>query len=214
MWQKSFPPSPRLPQGALPYSCQPFLHGFTLIELLVVIAIIGILSAVVLSNVNSAREKAKFTGAQAQARQLAQSVLLYDSDVGFYPPDVSRGWDPGFSQPLPYDPDNPSAQWNGTCGHCPSDWQTIVQERWRGSYFSVWPGETPWGGEYDYNYWSATTTRYGCVVPPGIYLGVQRDRSDTRESAVPEEDEQYFLDKGLDADGCLNGEIQFLLQRL
>ena len=53
-------------------------QGFTLIELLVVIAIIGILSAVVLASLNTARDKGQ------DAAIKTQSQLFYDSNGGKY----------------------------------------------------------------------------------------------------------------------------------
>ncbi len=50
--------------------------GFTLIELLVVIAIIGILSAVVLTSLNSSRDKAQDTKKVNDVKQIALALEL------------------------------------------------------------------------------------------------------------------------------------------
>jgi type IV pilus assembly protein PilA len=54
--------------------------GFTLIELLVVIAIIGILSSVVLSSLNSAREKGKNAAAKSELASVRSQANLYYDD--------------------------------------------------------------------------------------------------------------------------------------
>ena len=114
---------------------------------------------------------------------LKQAVMLYYADMGFYPPDVNRGWDPGFVRSMPWNPDtgtpNPPAgayTAPGTnCSHCPVNWIALVTARWTGPYLAEWPRFTPWMGKFDYNYWGTGAVRFGCTVSPGVYVGVQGD---------------------------------------
>jgi len=185
--------------------------GFTLIEVLVVIGIIGILATIVLINMKSARERANAAKAGALSRNLRLAVELYYDDMGFYPPDVNRGWDPGLTRPLPYNPDTGEEN-NPSCPHCPVNWTTVVGQKWNGPYISIWPQVTPWGGKYDYNYWDTITDRSGCQVPAGIYIGVQGDYNNNH--TIPNYAEQVMLDQTYDTDACLNGESQMILIKL
>lgn len=185
--------------------------GFTLIELLVVISIIGLLSSIIFASLRGAREKAKAAHVMSTAYALKQASELYYSQMGFYPPDVGRGWDPGFIKPLPWNPDT-GATAIPACAYCPPNWDSIVQARWDGPYLPQWPQTTPWNGKYDFNYWPVGAERYGCSVPPGAYIGVQRDYAD--ENPISAAAEQTMLDLHADFDGCLNGESQVILFRL
>lgn len=183
--------------------------GFSLVELLLVITVIGLLASIVLINLNNAREHAKVVEATATARTITSSIALYRNDMGFFPPEVDKGWDPGLVEPFPNNPDTGKKNRNVDCDHCPKNWQNIVRNNWDGPYLGKWPQFTPWLGKYDYNYWGSWTTHYGCYVPAGIYVGVQRDYDD--ENPITPLAEQIMVNKGYDADSCINNEAQLVL---
>ncbi|MEX0931657.1 MAG: type II secretion system protein [Candidatus Paceibacterota bacterium] len=89
-------------------------RGFTLIELLVVIAVIGILSTVVLSSLNNARDKARFAKSSSQFKSFHHALELYllEND-GVYPGDVDRGIPSGLESYLASD-DWPNGPWSGS----------------------------------------------------------------------------------------------------
>ncbi len=66
--------------------------GFTLIELLVVIAIIGILSAVVLASLSTARDKSRDAHRLEAAHQLQLALETYRTSNATYPSTSGTWW--------------------------------------------------------------------------------------------------------------------------
>lgn len=84
--------------------------GFTLIELLVVMAIIGILSGVVLTSLNGARQKGRDARRISDIKQLQLALELYYDSKGYYPDTIGPAGptsplvDEGFIASIPTDP--------------------------------------------------------------------------------------------------------------
>ena len=66
--------------------------GFTLVELLVVVAIIGMLTALLLPAVHSAREAARRTQCSNNIRQIVQAVIHYETAQGIFPTGGDVPW--------------------------------------------------------------------------------------------------------------------------
>ncbi len=85
--------------------------GFTLIELLVVMAIIGILSGVVLTSLNGARQKGRDARRISDIKQIQLALELYYDSNNKYPLSIGPAnnsvlVNSGFIASLPVDPSN------------------------------------------------------------------------------------------------------------
>ena len=129
----------------------PCSSGFTLIELLVVIAIIGILAAVVLGSLNSARERGQVAAAQSQLQEIRKAALLLHADTGFYPSGVNSVTDlcvdPGDPNEISVTGTNAGLTANGR------GWSS-----WNGPYLAA--VTDPWGGQYYFD------SDYDCTGEP------------------------------------------------
>src|SRR5687768_16715508 len=84
-------------------------RGFTLVELLVVISIIGMLMALLLPAVQSARESGRSNTCRNNLRNLSLSVIQYETNRSAYP-----GYNNDIDPTVPYDgvlDDNDRRSW-------------------------------------------------------------------------------------------------------
>ena len=92
--------------------------AFTLVELLVVIAIIGILVALLLPAVQSAREAARRLECQNHYKNLGLAILNYESQHSIFPPGEIHGgsWNTGYSPSTSSGTKRDHCEWDGQIG--------------------------------------------------------------------------------------------------
>lgn len=88
-------------------------RGFTLIEMMVVVAIIAILVALLVPNFVRARAQAQTAACEANLKEIATALELYDTDNQSYPnfngTQLGQALDPTFAQYLQQIPVDPAA---------------------------------------------------------------------------------------------------------
>lgn len=60
-------------------------RGFTIVELLIVIVVLGVLAAIVITNLSDVQDRANETSVTNDLKSIAKQVELYKVDIGRYP---------------------------------------------------------------------------------------------------------------------------------
>lgn len=123
--------------------------GFTLVELVVVIVLIAILAAIVTPQIFKVTAKARVSKAVAEYNTIKKALIAFYGDLGGFPPDVGSDTDPGL-------------------GYNKGGWAN-----WNGPYIDRWPDQTPWGGSYDYEYWSLSWANKDGTLGNEVLLSIR-----------------------------------------
>ena len=179
----------------------PAVRGFSLVELSIVMGIIAILAAISGVSAKYLRDRARMGIYYGYVHDVKEAALHFKQDLGFFPPDVASGIDPGLVSRNGY-----LSGW-----HSPL-WETLDLAQWNGPYlhYRRWP-ENPWGGPFDWNICrEVVDCEYGGISQTGIYLSARPSFAGGRDGLPAVQFEQRLQASGVDRSSVI-GHISLYL---
>ncbi len=135
--------------------------GFTLLELIVAFMVLAVLASIALVYAKNVRHKALMALFYSDIRQVKIAANRFQQDMGFYPPDVWRGVDPGLIE-----------KYGWRDGGHSSKWDQLDLSNWNGPYLENWKKgwkRNPFGGLYDWDNYEEGYSHMG-ITGPAAYL--------------------------------------------